>query len=196
MVGLLSLWRLSRYRWGDLAVAEDPFAAILVSFPLTLVWSLIYYQGSPDFYWFLPSIAIGFGKFLDLAVGAVEASRDVARPAELGRALTLGVSVVLIVLAMLNALAARESGLDDQMRASAEIERRFFEGRPTADHRRARNPRPAAAGKSHPAYPASLWVRQADPGDDAGRIGGVGCGTGGVPPGSRRAPPIEGSAHG
>lgn len=43
---------------------KDPFSPILISFLLPFVWSFIDFQGSPDFYLFLPYVSMGFGYFL------------------------------------------------------------------------------------------------------------------------------------
>jgi hypothetical protein len=125
MIGSLTLSRLSQYRSGDRVLGEDPFAPILISFPLTVVWSLIDFGGGTDFYWFLPTLSVGFGRVLDLAVTAAEASGELTRRSAMGRVLSLGVSLALLTLAALTALAARETGLRDQMAVAADIERRF-----------------------------------------------------------------------
>lgn len=103
-------------------LSRDPFAPILVTFPIPLLYSVMDFQGASDFYWILPYVAIGFGKFLDLAARTAETE---AVPAWTRRLFVPGVSIALLTLAFGNTIAARDSGLDAQERAAFEIEHRL-----------------------------------------------------------------------
>ncbi len=49
------------------SLAHDPIAPLLISFPAVVLWTLIDYQGYPDFFIVLPFVAVGFGWLLHLA---------------------------------------------------------------------------------------------------------------------------------
>jgi hypothetical protein len=67
-------WRLARS--GGSArrlLREDPWAALLVTFPLPVAWSLRDFQSYPDFFVFLPYVALGCAALLHLAFESFEA---------------------------------------------------------------------------------------------------------------------------
>lgn len=119
------------------------FAPLLLSLPFPVAWSLMDFQGYPDFYVFLPYVAVGFGGFLDFAV------RWYARlhhpsPQTARRTLSAGLCAALAVLAIVSSLivvspAQRASSLtvqqhgisptdlDDQRQAAREVESRYGE---------------------------------------------------------------------
>jgi hypothetical protein len=121
MIGTLATSRLREYRSGQRAVADDPLAPLLFSFPLVVVWSLVDFGGASDFYWLLPYPALGFGRVLDLAMTAVESAREAAA----ARLLTVGAAAALLALGVLTALSVRETGLAQERVFAASIERRF-----------------------------------------------------------------------
>jgi hypothetical protein len=95
----LYAWRIAarpagRGRLG--ALVADPFAVVLLTFPLPLVWSLLDFQTYPDFFIFLPYAALGFGWLLDRAL------HGLAEVAGLGQrrrdALAAGLLLVLPLL--------------------------------------------------------------------------------------------------
>ncbi len=107
----------------------DALAPVLLTFPVVVLWSLLDFQWYPDLYVFLPYVAVGFGRFLDLVVRRAEGSEKPALPGGVGRLLTLGLCAFLVVLAAVNALAGindrLRSGFAAQKRATAQIEERF-----------------------------------------------------------------------
>src|SRR5215211_2796080 len=100
LVGLLVVIYTVFSRWArhrcfrDLLV-QDAFAPILLSLPALVLWSLIDFENYKDFFVFLPYAAIGFGKFLDLAVRQIQRSEGVAFPGGARRVLIVGVCVFL-----------------------------------------------------------------------------------------------------
>lgn len=122
---------------------DSRFAPLLLSLPFPVAWSLMDFQGYPDFYVFLPYVAIGFGGFMDFAIRK-SASRYRAAPRKVRRNLSAGVCTVLAFLAVSSSLivvspAQRASSLtiqqhginptdlEDQRLAAQEIERRYGE---------------------------------------------------------------------
>lgn len=119
------------------------FAPVLLSLPFPVAWSLMDFQGYPDFYVFLPYVAIGFGGSLDFAVRRYARSHYPS-PHKARRTLSAGLCAVLAVLAIVSSLivvspAQRASSLtvqqhgisptnlDDQRRAAQEVENRYGE---------------------------------------------------------------------
>lgn len=125
MVVYIYFWRRSLNPSFRDTLTKDLFAPILLSFPAPVVWSLLDFQGYPDFYVFLPYIAIGLAKFLDLAVQQVGTSRETTLREGAARFLTIGLCIALIASAWINLHLRRESRLDLQKEAAIEIEERF-----------------------------------------------------------------------
>jgi len=125
MVVYIYLWRRSLHPSLRDTLTKDEFAPILLSFPALVVWSLLDFQCSPDFYVFLPYVAIGFGRFLNLAVQHTERSRDTTPHKGAPKFLTIALCVALIASAWIGLYLRRESGLDRQIQAALEIKRRF-----------------------------------------------------------------------
>ncbi len=118
------VWRIRGYRaWRDLA--GDPFAPLLLLLPAPILWSLKDFQGAPDFFIFLPFVALGLAWLLDGGLRRLE--RAVA-----GRfwriALIAGVCLILLGLAALQNRARRDWGLEYQMKGAAQIMARFGPG--------------------------------------------------------------------
>lgn len=122
---------------------DSRFAPLLLSLPFPAAWSLLDFQGYPDFYVFLPYVALGFGGFLDYAVRRA-ASRRRAAPRKARRNLSAGACTMLAILAVASSMiivspAQRASSLtiqqhgisptdlEDQRLAAQEIERRYGE---------------------------------------------------------------------
>ncbi len=82
LAGMMGLYirRMRRYRaWRD--VWNDPYAPAFFSFPLPLLWSLQDFQGAPDFYIFLPYVALGCALLVEKGLRAMQrryASKRVA----------------------------------------------------------------------------------------------------------------------
>lgn len=118
-------WRRSLHRSLKDTLTKDSYAPILLSFPALVIWSLIDFQGCPDFYVFLPYLAIAFGYFLDRLVHRVERSRIISPHEGIRWVLIMGVCIALITLAGVGAHRGRESTLIKQMQAVMEMENRF-----------------------------------------------------------------------
>lgn len=115
------VWRRTRCASLRDMLTRDPFAPLLLSFPAPVVWSLIDFQGVPDWYIFLPFVAIGAGYFIELAIRYVErygGTRPILRSS-----LIAGMCIILVAVAMLPIPSRRESGLTEQRQAAAEVER-------------------------------------------------------------------------
>ena len=68
MVLVMYVWRLRLYKSNLLKlIRKDNFAALLLTFPLIIILSLLDFQRYPDFFIFLPYVAIGFGWLLYIA---------------------------------------------------------------------------------------------------------------------------------
>jgi hypothetical protein len=117
-------------------LAKDAFAPILLSFPALVLWSLIDFDNRKDFFVFLPYAAIGFGKFLDLAVHRIKRFEGAALPLGAQRFLVVGLCVFLVALAVANEsigtigttntkMDDRREIFDEQRQAAIKIEDRF-----------------------------------------------------------------------
>ena len=121
---------------------KGAFAPIFLSLPFPVLWSLVDFQGYPDFYVFIPYVAIGFGGFLGFVVGRI-GSNGVAIPGGT-RLLTVGLCVALTAVAVLGSLVVVDpargvstldteerppgpNDLDYQRRAAYEVQMRFGE---------------------------------------------------------------------
>jgi hypothetical protein len=155
IIGLATLiWlhlfgRPSRGSFRDI-VTGGAFAPILLSLPFPVLWSLVDFQGYPDFYVFIPYVAVGFGGFLSFLVGRAggeEAGGILGGlpggvPGGMRGLLTAGLCVVLIAVAVVGSLVVVDPAkgvsslseedrpvdqrdLDYQMRAASQIQERF-----------------------------------------------------------------------
>lgn len=125
MVVSIYLWRRSVHRSFRDTLSKDEFAPILWTFPALVVWSLVHFQGGPDFYVFLPYVAIGFARLLRIAVEYTERLRHTTLHEGVPTFLTIVLCMGLIAQAWINVGFSRERGLDQQKQAALEIERRF-----------------------------------------------------------------------
>ena len=124
-------------------VSRDAFAPVLLSLPFPVLWSLMDFQGYPDFFVFIPYVAIGFGGFLYFAAGRIEAAdgaslRGVRRSfAPMAYAALTAIAVISSLITI--HLRAEVSSLDTtgrgprpgdftyQKRAASEVRERFGE---------------------------------------------------------------------
>ncbi len=121
---------------------KGAFAPIFLSLPFPVLWSLVDFQGYPDFYVFIPYVAIGFGGFLSFVVGRI-GSAGAAIPGGT-RLLTAGLCAALTAVAVLGSLVVVDpargvstlyteerppgpNDLDYQRQAASEVQRRFGE---------------------------------------------------------------------
>jgi hypothetical protein len=132
----------ARVSLGNVATRET-FAPLLLSLPFPVVWSMMDFQGYPDFFVFIPYVAIGFGGFLYSVAGLVEAA-DGAGLRGVRRSFVLIAYAILTAVAVISSLitirlAAEVSSLDMagrgpkpgdfdyQQRAASEVRERFGE---------------------------------------------------------------------
>jgi hypothetical protein len=111
-------------------LTKDAFAPILLSCPVLILWTLIDFQNYRDLFVLLPYLAIGFGKFLDLAVHGMGRSEGATLRGGTQKFLTVGLCVSLVALAVTNPTADAKmddlrAKFDQQRQAATEIENRF-----------------------------------------------------------------------
>lgn len=126
-------------------ILDSRFAPLLLSLPFPVAWSLLDFQGYPDFYVFLPYVVVGFGGALDLAVRRLSGryQRIYNSSATKARgtistgfvAALVGIAVVSSVIVVSPAQQASSlsiqkdslspTDLQDQRQAAKEIERRY-----------------------------------------------------------------------
>lgn len=100
---------------------HDPFAVVLLSFPLAVLSLLLDYQSYPDFYIFLPYAALGSGWLLWQAIEWTDASRG----APTARILAAALLVALVGSATLVYRHTSEQGLARQREWANAILERF-----------------------------------------------------------------------
>ena len=147
VIGLVTLGSLHLLRKGHRGPSGRPirrgaFAPIFLSLPFPVLWSLVDFQGYPDFYVFIPYVAVGFGGFLGFVVGRIGANGALLPGGT--RILTVGLSAALTAVAVLGSLVVVDpargvssldteerppgpNDLDYQQRAASEVQRRFGE---------------------------------------------------------------------
>jgi hypothetical protein len=105
-------------------LGADRSAAIFLTLPFPLLWSLIDFNGYPDFYIFLPYIAIGFGWFAEHAVRSIAAGAGSrAYPA-----LVIALAAVMLAAAASNYRISRQPLLGAQTQWAQEISSEFGAG--------------------------------------------------------------------
>lgn len=122
----LALWRVRRFGFGR-SLLRDPFACLLLTFPFPVLWSLLDFQGGPDFFVFLPYGALGFGWLAHLAL---QRTGDLAELDVVGRALTGGLAVATLWVGgwiLMDAMGPARLG--DQRRALATLATRYPDAR-------------------------------------------------------------------
>lgn len=124
VVCMTYMWRMKLHGGSILRLlARDRFAALLLSFPALVIWSLLDFQGYGDFFVLLPYVAIGFGWLLYLALEGLMKTVDI-RPA-LQMTWFLVLCATLIGSAAMNYYVTAENGLDDQRQWAQWVESRF-----------------------------------------------------------------------
>ena len=121
---------------------KGAFAPIFLSLPFPVLWSLVDFQGYPDFYVFIPYVAVGFGGFLGFAVGRMGANGALLPGGT--RLLTVGLCAALTAVAVLGSLVVVDpargvssldteerppgpNDLDYQRQAASKVQERFGE---------------------------------------------------------------------
>jgi len=82
-IPLLFLWR-SREKGVGPALLSDRFACLFWTLPAMLAWSLIDFQGPPDFFVFLPYAALGFAWTLKRGLDGLERELDLQARGRIG----------------------------------------------------------------------------------------------------------------
>jgi len=122
---------------------DSRFAPLLFTLPFPVAWSLLDFQGYPDFYVFLPYVAVGFGWALDLGVrrlSAIYSSSPVRARNALSAVFCAALAAIAVVSSMIvispseqeSSLSIQEESLsptdlEDQRQAAREIENRYGE---------------------------------------------------------------------
>lgn len=122
---------------------DSRFAPLLLSLPFPVAWSILDFQGYPDFYVFLPYVAVGFGGFLDFVIRRLSRGYH-ASPEKARNTLSASFCAALAAIAVISSMivvspAQRASSLSiqqeslsptdlgDQRQAAREIEERYGE---------------------------------------------------------------------
>ena len=121
---MIGLWPWRRRRAGSwkAALTTDPFAPVLLTFPLPIIWSLKDFQGPADFFVFIPYCALGVAVLGELGLQALE--RRQVSPL-IVRAILAGACVGMFVGGALDARAGRNTTLDAQRDSAAMLRARF-----------------------------------------------------------------------
>jgi len=125
MMGGLYAWRFRIHRSIANVLFMDRFAPLLLTFPAPIVWSLLDFQGYPDFYIFLPYVAIGSAWLVHLAL---EGFAGVVGPGSWVQKTSFLVTCgVLVALAVGSYGTIAETGLTDQRKWTLEIEQKYLQ---------------------------------------------------------------------
>jgi hypothetical protein len=107
------------------AVVDDRLAAILLSLPAPIVWSLVDFQHCPDLYVLYPYAALGVSALILTAAHRIEARVPAERRRFARLSLVGGVGICIVAISLVAAIRHRDSGLQAQRAAALEIERRM-----------------------------------------------------------------------
>jgi hypothetical protein len=121
MILMIYIWRIRSHGSSILRLlSEDRFAALLLSFPAPLIWSFLDFQSSPDFFIFLPYLAVCLGWLLSIAL------RGLTKTTNLGPALEkfcfLAVCAALVASAALDYRKTANNGLGRQLQWAYQVE--------------------------------------------------------------------------
>ena len=96
-------------------LSQDQFAPFLLSLPFPFLWSFRDFQAYPDFYVFLPYVAVAFGFFLENAI------RKIPSPV-----FTLVICIVFALSAGYQLrLIREETGIQSQRKAAKELDEKY-----------------------------------------------------------------------
>ena len=125
VLGFIAMCLLYRWRYKESGsetkrlLSEDSFTAMMLSFPMIVIWSLIDFQGCPDFFIFLPFVAVGFGW---LCTGLID--RIFTRTSYRSPAVALVVSLLILSSGIYYRIKS-DTELRDQRVNAARIEAEF-----------------------------------------------------------------------
>lgn len=114
--------RLRQYASFGAFFRTDPFVSIFLAFPLFIIWSLIDFQGFPDFFIFLPIAALGFARLLCLSLSNFEQNESSKRAKIV---FTSIFCIIFLYIVFLSAVMLRKGGLADQRDLANRIIKRF-----------------------------------------------------------------------
>jgi hypothetical protein len=123
MLGLYA-WRARVQKSLLKALFSDPFSPVLLTLPAPIIWSLMDFQGYPDFYIFLPYAAVGAAWMMHLTLEKFE---EVVAPGKRAQVVSFGTACALLVaLAVGSHGTVSETGLRDQLSWAQEIEETYL----------------------------------------------------------------------
>lgn len=124
MVFVMYVWRSRLYGSSFVnLVRKDPFSALLLSFPICIILSLIDLQGYPDLYIFLPYVALGFGWLLHVALDSVLKIKESGTTIQ--KVFLFLLCVILLGSAAYNYVVTANHGLRAQRQRAQQIESQF-----------------------------------------------------------------------
>ena len=141
-LGSINLLRKAHRGPSGSPMRKGAFAPIFLSLPFPVLWSLVDFQGYPDFYVFVPYVSVGFGGFLSFVVGRMGANGALLPGG--ARLLTVGLCAILTTVAVLGSLVVVDpargvssldteerppgpNDLDYQRQAASKVQERFGE---------------------------------------------------------------------
>ncbi len=129
LLGFIAMCALYRWRLKLAAgrvyrlLSQDRFAVVLLSFPVPIIWSLLDFQGCPDFYIFLPYVTLGFAWLLLSAFDRLTVLYALRAPSQ-----KLAFALLCMALLAVSAITYRiisESGLRQQRQWADEFRTQF-----------------------------------------------------------------------
>jgi hypothetical protein len=121
MVCVTYIWRIKIYRGSiPLLLSKDRFAVLLLTFPAPVIWSVFDFQGCPDFYVFLPYVAIGFGWLLYLVLNTLNTIEKIGPAVQ--KTCFLILCAILVGSAAISYRNARENGLEKQRQWAQQVD--------------------------------------------------------------------------
>lgn len=121
---MVFIWRIRLHKSSTILwLSEDHFSALLISFPIPFVWSMLDFQWYADFFIFLPYAAVGFGWLLHNALRGIANLDQITTSTE--NAFFLIICGVLIIAAFANYRRTASKELDLQIVWSNEVTSRF-----------------------------------------------------------------------
>jgi hypothetical protein len=126
MMVLLFVWRARISNNLAAFLTRDLFAPFLLSFLAPVVWSILDFQGYPDFFVFLPYFATSFSWLLLVALETMHESKRLGH--SLARIAFWLVCAVLIGISAHEYRMTSETGLVDQLQWAQEIESKYLAG--------------------------------------------------------------------
>ena len=125
-LGFIYFWRVRLEGGIRQTISNDRFAVILLSLPAPLLWSMMDFQGCPDFYVFLPYLAIGFGWLLSLMSKALAGFEAIGPKSH--KLVPVTLCLLLVTASALEYRRNANRELRDQRTAARALESEFGSG--------------------------------------------------------------------